>query len=61
MENQMSRTVRFGLIIVLAVAMSAAAFGQIPRIHGPGPSGAQVAGAVAILAAVTGTVLYFTL
>ena len=56
----MSRTVRFGLIIVFAVAMSAGAFGQT-GISGIGPSGAQVAGAVAGLAALTGAVLYFTL
>jgi hypothetical protein len=55
----MSRTVRFGLIIVLVVAMPATAFGQ--SIHGPTLSGAQIAGVVAVLAAVTGTVLYFTL
>jgi len=48
----MTRTVRFGLIIVLAVAMSAAAFGQsiqLPTIHGPTLSGAQIAGVVAWL------------
>jgi hypothetical protein len=54
------RTVRFGLIIVLAGAMSAGAFAQT-GIHGPSLSGAQIAGVVAGLAAVTGTVLYFTL
>ena len=56
----MTRTFRFGLIIVLAGAMSAGAFGQT-GIHGSSLSGAQIAGAVAGLAAVTGTVLYFTL
>ena len=56
----MTRIVRLGLIIVLAVSVSAGAFGQT-GIGGIGPSGAQVAGAVAGLAAVTGVVLYFTL
>ncbi|PYV94768.1 MAG: hypothetical protein DMG86_22525 [Acidobacteria bacterium] len=51
--------VRVGLIIVLVIAMSAALFGQI-GISGIGSSGAQVAGAVAGLVAVTGAVLYFT-
>ncbi len=60
----MTRTVRFALIIFLAVVR--VAFGQT-GISGIGPSGAQVAGAgggrgVAGLAAVTGTgFLYFTL
>ena len=58
----MTRPVRFGLIIVLTAAMAAAAFAQVPsNIGNIGPSGVQIAGAIAGVAAVTGVVLYFTL
>ena len=58
----MTRQFRFGLIIVLTAAMAAAAFAQVPsNIGNIGPSGVQIAGAIAGVAAVTGVVLYFTL
>lgn len=59
----MTTALRVALTVSLLVAMPAAACAQFdfPKISGPGPSGAQVAGVIGGVAAATGLILYFTL
>ena len=61
-RNLPAITFRFIFLMVLLAVNPATASAQFPDLgKGIGPSGAQVAGAIAGVAAVTGVVLYLTL